>query len=63
MVILGSAHNEFSFLSVYGTLGLEVTKTPWTAKIMCSSLIKDVFSKGSFPFQKIDALSAYVLSG
>ena len=38
MVNLDSVHNEFQFLSVSGTIGLEVTNSPGTAKVLGLSL-------------------------
>ena len=43
MVILGLVHNEFIFLCVFDTLGLEVTNTPATAKVLVSNLTGPVF--------------------
>ena len=39
MVNLGSVHNNFNFLCVSGTLGLEVANTPETAKVKFSSFV------------------------
>ena len=36
-------HNDFKFLSVFGTLGLEVTNTPGTPKVLSFKLTGHVF--------------------
>ena len=43
MINLGSAYNKFKLLCVSGTVGLEVTNTPGTAKMLGSNPIGPVF--------------------
>ena len=63
MVNLSSVLNEFKFLGLSGTLGLQVTIT--TAKVLGSNLTGSFFQTVNFPFQKNMSafyLYAYVLS-
>ena len=58
MVNLGFVHNEFKFLCAFGTLGLEITNTPGTAKVLGSNLTGPVsFSNGKFFSLKFTACS------
>ena len=60
MINLGSAYNKFKLLCVSGTVGLEVTNTPGTAKMLGSNPIGPVFFQPeSISFQK--KIVAYVL--
>ena len=47
-----SVNNKFNCLCISVTLGLEVKKAPWTAKVLCSNLTGPVFSQtGNIPRQ------------
>ena len=60
MVNSGSVHTKFNFLCVSGTLGLEVTNTPGTAKVLALNLARFFSSNGKWPISK--KLSAFCLS-
>ena len=57
MVNLGLVHNKFKCLCVSGALGLVVTNTPGTVKVLGSNLTGPVFF-----FQSVNKLSSYFLS-